>query len=329
MRLAGPGLIVPPSCACCGEPAAGSDVVGSPGGTELFVGYCDDCLGHAGAERSKKLAGGVASLLLGLSLALALPLSTEPLPLPLASALSLAGAVVPLALLAFLPRTPGRGHSAVGPAVRFVGEGELLCANDRWAVELARQNGAVREPVPFHERRMSLVFLFPVLLAPALAFVVEHVASPILRVVNVSGEPISVEVDGRSAVKVESTSLESSSAGVELRVASGRHELVARGARGNVVERASVAVVAGRPHLFAPASAGHCFWLETRGYGRGDPGETTREPLVGPPYFWSLPAKLGGWFHPVPDAALAGDRLTGGSVTVLRQGPCDEPAGGV
>lgn len=328
MRLAGPGLIVPPNCACCGEPAAGSDAVRSPGGTELFVGYCDECLRHAGAEGAKSLAGGMASLLLGLSLALALPLAPDPLPTALASAVAFAGALIPLALIAFLPRVPGRGHAAVGPAVRFVGEGELICANDRWGVELARQNGAAREAVLFRERRLSFLLLVPAVLAPALSFVVEHLASPVLRVVNVSGEPLSLEVDGRARARVESTSLESSSAGVELRVATGRHELVARGARGNVVERASVAVVAGRPHLFAPASAGHCFWLETRGYGRGDPGETTRERLVGPPHFWPLPAKLGGWFQPVPDAALADDRLTGGRVTVLRQGPCDDPPGG-
>jgi hypothetical protein len=323
VRVAGAGLILPPNCACCGEPASGSEVVRSPAGTELFVGYCEGCLAHVGGERTRRLAAVTASFLFGFSLALALPLASEPLPAALVFGLTAGGALAPLVWLAFWPRFPERGHVAVGPAVRFVAEGELLCANDRWALDLARENDAVRESATFRERRLGLGLFPAVVLAPVLALLVRHAVSPIVRVVNLSTDTLTVEVDGRTLAKVEPTSLESPTAGVELRLATGRHELVARGPKGAVIEQASVSVVAGRPHLFAPASDGHCFWLETRGYGRDERGETEREPLSGSSHFWALPADLGGWFHPVPDQAVADERLTGGRVTVLRQGPCD------
>jgi hypothetical protein len=88
------------------------------------------------------------------------------------------------------------------------------------------------------------------------------------------------------------------------------------------VERAVVRVQGGHAHLFAPGSEGYCFWLESADYGRGRSSEPRREPLEGPPHFWALPTDLGGWFRPVPEQARAEARLTGGTVTVLRQAPC-------
>jgi hypothetical protein len=137
---------------------------------------------------------------------------------------------------------------------------------------------------------------------------------------------LTVDVDGRRVARVEPTSLESPSAGTELRVPSGPHELTARAPDGRVLEQALVTVVAGRPHLFAPASLGFCFWLETRSYGRGEreaDERVTRESLDGPPSFWTLPANLGGFFLPAPAVGGGESRLTGGTVTVLRQGPCE------
>ncbi|HEX6272717.1 MAG TPA: hypothetical protein VFZ53_06755, partial [Polyangiaceae bacterium] len=84
-----------------------------------------------------------------------------------------------------------------------------------------------------------------------------------------------------------------------------------------------VTVAAGREHLFAPASEGFCFWLESTGYGRSGERRAEREPLEGPPHFWALPNELGGWFAAAPEAAVAETRWTGGTVTVLRQAPCD------
>lgn len=324
LRLEGAGIIVPPSCACCGETASSTEPVRA-GGTELFVGYCEECARHLGVERTRKLAGGVASALLGLALALSLPLSAHPLPAPVLAALALVGALLPLLAVAAWPRVPGRGHATVGPAVRFRRAGQLVAANDRWALELARANDAKRDRTSFSEHRVSVAMLPALVVAPLLALGVRELASPVVRIVNLTTEALSVEVDGRHAARVEPTSLESPSAGTEVRVPSGPHELTARAPDGRVLEQASVIVVAGRPHLFAPASQGFCFWLETRSYGRGSSnGEPVkREPLEGPPSFWPLPPNLGGFFLPAPAVGSAESRLTGGDVTVLRQGPCD------
>jgi hypothetical protein len=83
-----------------------------------------------------------------------------------------------------------------------------------------------------------------------------------------------------------------------------------------------VRVEGGHPHLFAPGSEGYCFWLESAEYGRGRANEPLREPLEGTQHFWVLPPDLGGFFRPVPEQARAETRLTGGTVTVLRQAPC-------
>jgi hypothetical protein len=113
--------------------------------------------------------------------------------------------------------------------------------------------------------------------------------------------------------------------------ASNRNDALTRAKNGENLNspkcpQALVTVVAGRPHLFAPASLGFCFWLETRSYGRGEreaDERVTRESLDGPPSFWTLPANLGGFFLPAPAVGGGESRLTGGTVTVLRQGPCE------
>jgi hypothetical protein len=295
------------------------------GGTELFVGYCEECARHLGTERTRKLAGGVASGLLGVALALALNLAPIPLPAPALAVLAFAGALLPIVAVALWPRVPGSGHVTVGPAVRFRRAGELVAASDPWGIELARANDVKRERTTFDEHRISVPMLPALVVAPLLALGVRELASPVVRVVNLTNETMTVSVDGRPLASVEPTSLESPSAGSEIRMPSGSHELTARAPDGHVLEQASVTVLAGRPHLFAPASTGFCFWLETRSYGRNERGEEAikREPLEGPPSFWALPANLGGFFLPAPAVGSAESRLTGGEVTVLRQGPCE------
>jgi hypothetical protein len=245
------------------------------------------------------------------------------------AALAFLGALLPIVVVAAWRRVPGHGHVTVGPAVRFRRRGELVAANDRWARELARANDVKRERTSFSEHRVSVAMLPALVVAPLLALGMRELTSPVVRVVNLTSEALTVHLDGRPLARVEPTSLESPSAGTELRVPSGAHQLMARAPDGRVLEQAHVTVVAGRPHLFAPASAGFCFWLETRTYGRGERGAEEalkREPLEGPPSFWALPANLGGFFLPAPAVGSAERRLTGGSVTVLRQGPCDTEA---
>jgi hypothetical protein len=318
------GVLVPPICACCGSEAARSDVarLGTTA-KEIIVGYCDECRKHQGTERARRLGGGLASALLGLSLALLLPLVSPPLSAVAFVTLVFAGASLPVIVVVFWPRRRRPGHAASGPAVRFVASGEVLCADDRFAAELARENGTTRRLSPWHESRWSFAMLLGPLIAPPLGLAVQITASPLVRVINLTGDEFVVEVDGVRRASLAPTSVESPSAGVELRIAAGEHELVARALDGSVLERARASVQSGRAHLFAPASAGHCFFLETAAYGRSSEGPPERETLDGPPHFWSLPDDLGGWFSAPPAAAVAETRWTGGTVTVLRHAPCE------
>ncbi len=265
----------------------------------------------------------MASLLFGAAVGLSLPLAAPPPPFALAAGSAALAALLPVLVVALLPRVPARGHTAVGPAVRFLSERELSCANDCYAAELAKLNGVEKRRVTFRERRLSLALLPGLLVCPLLPLLVQGEVAPLVRVVNVTGETLGIELDGERVLLVEPTSVESPAAGGELSVPAGLHTLVARDPEGREIERERVEVRAGRPHLFAPASAGHCFWLETREYGRDAVTEVAREPLEGPPYFWALPQNLGGWFLPAPEATKSEARLTGGAVTVLRQGPCE------
>ena len=294
----------------------------APGRSELIVGYCEDCSAHLGREATRKLAGAVASALLGGGLAVSWPFAAQPPSIPVFVLLVLAAALLPVAVVALWPRRVAPGHSSEGPAVRFTHEGEVLCANDRFAAELARSNAGKHRLAPFRERRAAGWLFLPAPVAAAAGVATLVVSSPLVRLLNLGPERVTVEVDGRLVAAVESTSVESASAGTEVRITAGEHELVARAPGGRIVERALVRVEGGHAHLFAPGSDGYCFWLESADYGRGRSGEPRREPLEGPPHFWALPSDLGGWFRPVPDQALSEARLTGGTVTVLRQAPC-------
>lgn len=297
-----------------------------PGGAELIVGYCDECHAHLGREATQRFAGAVAAGLVGGGLALALPLAEQPLPLFTLMAVVLLASLAPLVVVFAWPRRPEAGHVAVGPAVHFVADGELACASDRYARELARANGTTHRRARFRERRSALrAFAIP-LVAAALSATILLATSPLVRIVNLGPERISVDVDGRRVADVDPTSVEAPSAGVEVRITAGEHELVARTAD-RVVERARAGIRSGHAHLFAPGSEGYCFWLETAEYGRSRDAGVERKPLTGPPHFWVLPADLGGWFRPVPEQALAEERLTGGVVTVLRQAPCSVDPG--
>jgi hypothetical protein len=91
---------------------------------------------------------------------------------------------------------------------------------------------------------------------------------------------------------------------------------------GGSVAAAAARLFSGRHHLFAPASPGVCFWLETHTYGRTS--ETERSPpLESDDRFWVLPDETQGLFAPAPVAPEDSPmRSTGGKSVVLRQGRC-------
>jgi hypothetical protein len=88
------------------------------------------------------------------------------------------------------------------------------------------------------------------------------------------------------------------------------------------VAKVDARLLSGKNHLFAPASDEYCFWLETSRYGRGG-GDTERRPLAGEERFWVLPDGIDGFFAPPPAPPAVASSLSGGSITVLRQAPCD------
>lgn len=321
VRFGNDTTLVPPECACCREPSARADKLTAQG-REFFVGYCDACLRHQGARRTERLAVLVASGVLGATLATALPLVPRFGSPWLCFVLVTLGVLAPVVAGALRRRTPSPGHAAVGPALRARGA-EVECANPEFGQAFAALNAASVTPVPYREPRVHSGFWIHLLWAPLLAWFVHDRTRPVVRVVNLTGDPISVDVDGERVLAVAPTSVESPSAGAEMRVAAGRRSFVVRRENGEPFAKDELEVALGRVHLFAPGSEGYCFWLEESALGQQGAGVTSRTPLGGPPFFWVLPEDIGGFFAPAPASMLAEGALSGGVITVLRQAPCE------
>lgn len=312
---------VPRECACCGEPSSRGERVTAQG-REFFVGYCDGCLRHQGARRTERLAVLVASGVLGATLACALPLMPRvESPWVYLVAVTL-GVLAPVAVGLLRRKPPIAGHAAAGSALRVRGS-EVECANANFGLALAALNAGTATPAPYHESRVHPAVLTHLLWAPLLAWFVHDLTRPVVRVVNLTGDPIGIEVDGERRLSVAPTSVESPSAGAEVRVPAGRRTFVARRESGEPFAKEEVEVALGRVHLFAPGSDAYCFWLEESALGQQGAGVTRRTPLSGPPFFWVLPEEIGGLFAPAPASMLAEGALSGGVITVLRQAPCE------
>jgi hypothetical protein len=320
VRFTGESSVAPPECACCREPASRADKVVAAG-REFFFGYCETCSRHQGALRTQRLAVFVASGVLGATLASALPLVPRG-GSPWILVFVALGVLAPAVAFALRRKRPPHGHAALGPAVRARGA-ELECANPEIARFVADLNGASVTPAPYRESRWHSGVLLHLLWTPLLAWFVFDHTRPVVRVVNLTGDPISVDVDGVRVLSVAPTSVESPSAGAEIRVAAGSRTFVARRENGEPFTKDEVEVKLGHLHLFAPGSDTYCFWLEESAVGQRGAGITGRTPLSGPPHFWVLPEDLGGFFAPAPASVLGEGTLSGGVITVLRQAPCE------
>jgi hypothetical protein len=319
------GLAIPGSCACCGAAAASSRVETRPtDGKTLVVPYCDACQGHASAATTRSLSAALASAVLGITLCLALPLVWESVSMGVHVAIVVAAALVPLALFAIARRGARSGHTATGRAVWWTKRGELACTSARWAAELAASSGSSSRLERSRERVLSAwAFTGPIVLLVA-APLVHRFHNPELRVLNLTENRLSLLVDGRMVAVVEPTSAESPAAGLDVRIPSGRRSLRTLGPDGRDVDAVVVDVESGAYHLYAPASDGHCFWLERTVYGRNRPDGSARQALEGPVRFWRLPRTLDSLFAPNPEPAAADRRSTGGELVALRQARCNE-----
>jgi hypothetical protein len=140
-----------------------------------------------------------------------------------------------------------------------------------------------------------------------------------LRVLNHGEAPFVLLIDGRKLARVEPSSGESALAGVALVVPAGEHDFRVLSERdGSELFHAREHVAGGRPHLFAPQSAGYCFSIERRGYGDAA-SELQSDPLDGTNPFWVLPDGI-SWFSPNPEPGLLS--TSGGTLSCLRQKRC-------
>jgi hypothetical protein len=321
IRLQSTEFALPGECACCGTPAARELRASDGQQAELLVGYCEPCASHVARDATRRLSALLSSLLVGLALAAALPIVFPWLPLALCVALAWLGALLPL----WLGRLGGQrapGHASVARAAFFRAPGELVCLRGAYAAAVARAAGTRVLPT----RQPRLRAFFPAALVSALTLLVAPLSygfhHPTLRVLDLGALPMDLFVDGRHVARVEPSSGESPLAGTELRLPAGSRELRAVDTEGALMGQARVDVQAGRRHLYAPGASGVCFWLEAVSYGR-DGKRPDFTPLDSEKRFWVVPEQVTGWFMPSPPVA-EGARATGGSSTVLRQGPCDD-----
>lgn len=292
-------------------------------GIEVRVGYCDPCFHHLGRTTTRRLTAALASALLAAAAAGGLPIALPWWPLGAILGLSALMGLIPWVALLISLRTQ-EGHAAPGDAVFFRAAGELVCLKESWGRALSERLSVPcealqrpRRPPSWRRAAWLLVPIGGVLGAWFYGF--QH---PMLRVVNLTPEPVEVYVDGRFLGRVSPSGGESPQAGLEISVPAGTRTLLSRGLEGAIVAQSEVRVLAGHDHLYAPASPSTCFWLETVGYGRGEHAPQY-EPLEGIDRFWALPDTVRGWFLPSPPA-VASARATGGASTVLRQAACSE-----
>jgi hypothetical protein len=305
------GLVTPGSCACCLEPASSSRAERG-----IIVPYCDACQRHASAVTTRQLAAGSASAIVAAVLSLSLPLALPWAGLAPLLLIVVLASLLPIAPL-LLPRRAHPGHSAAGRAVWWTRRGELACTNPRWASELGEAHLAeLREP------RVSR----PIFAGTAIAIValplMHRLHHPLVRVLNLTEARLALSADGRLVASIDPTSAESAAAGVELRLPSGRRNLLAVDPEGRTIADVEVRLESGGRHLFAPGSDGICFWLERTGYGRSGEPTAERTPLKSAERFWVLPPRLDTWFAPNPEPPSRDRRSSGGELLALRQAPC-------
>jgi hypothetical protein len=161
-------------------------------------------------------------------------------------------------------------------------------------------------------------------LVPALALSLALIAygwhHPRLRVINLTRERVWLAVDGALVAAVDPAGVDLASATVVLRLPRGERHLQAFDERHHPIGSTRARLESGRDHLYAPATAERCFWLELTGYGR-DPSHEVR-PLASRDRFFSLDADIDTWFSDTPQPPSFDRRSTGGTLTSLRQSPC-------
>lgn len=285
--------------------------------------YCAACHRHAAAAGTQDAAVALSTILATATSALGLPLLFAPPNLIVHLALALFFGSVPWSVLALWPKKVPLGHSASGKAVYFRPNGTLVCRHADWGQRLAAASG-----VPATRGRSLGETISPWLLATWVlsaggSVLAYEVLFPVLHVVNATSEAFTLFVDGRARATIEPARSEGAFGTAALRLLSGRRSLAARAPGGRLLNEVSAEVSLGRDYLYAPASTGTCFWVETAGYGRTR-DTTLREPLSGPSSFWVIEPRVDVWFSSLPPPSPDG-RSSGGTLRAVRRAPCAEP----
>lgn len=306
VALDGAGLAARAECLGCGQR------LGAPSG------YCSTCLAAQARQAGRGLAFGAASVLFGVVIALGFPLLWPRAALGWQLAAACAGSLLPLAGLGW-----GASSRAAGGVARRVwpvaGIGAFV-EHPELVERLAPGSGAARAwwlpPIAYRVRW----WLSPAL-ALGLALLADGWHHPRLWVINLGRERLWLLVDGEREVALEPAGIDARRAAVALRLPRGDHELSVRDAENRVVATTRARLDSGREHLYAPASAGRCFWLQVTGYGR-DATESVA-PLVSATRFFALDAEVDAWFSDGPEPPGADRRSSGGTLTTLRQSACE------
>lgn len=317
------GLQLPTPCAGCMEPAAYT-VALERRGRGLLVPYCSSCRAAIARGVSFRLSAVVAALVLAVTWLLVLPRLWSTLSLA-PYLLVVAGVAALPAILATVvgPAARQAQGGAATPAVWWSGPGQLACVTRGWAEELAALN---QSHVEDGGRRLPPAPWLMLFAAPLLSLAVAPTAYafffPAVVVLNLSAGSAALFVDGHHLGLVESTSLESPSAGLRVRLAVGQRAIELRTlSEDRAVGAQRVQVEPGGQYLYAPASEGYCFWLEYDGYGR-EVREQRRVPLSADSEFWRLPERIDTWFASNPGST--GDvRSSGGTMLALRHARCE------
>lgn len=282
--------------------------------------YCDACFGHRAAASTRVFGAASASVVLALGLAVIAPLACD-WPSVWVFVLALVVALVPsLALQLWRPQI-APGHATWGAAAWWTPAGELVFANAAFAQLVAAQTHS--EIVPGRVRvGTSLWVASGVVCVLVLSPFLYWLYHPEVRVLNLGDEPLVVWIDGSKVARLEPSSLESREAGVTLRVKLGQRLLEARSPQGVLLDATPARVQPGALHLYAPASDGYCFWLETTHYGRTLGHEPKLSALAPDQHFWRVPKAIDSWFGANPPADSADRQSTGGVLTALRQSRC-------
>jgi hypothetical protein len=308
VALEGAGLTSRAECMGCGQLRAVTS-----------NGYCSTCLAAQARHAGTALAVGATGVFFGIVIALGFPLLWPRAELGWHLAAAGAGSLLPLGGL-----RSGSRERALGGAERRVwplaGIGAIV-EHRGLAERLASESGTAPRalwlpPIAYRPRW----WLLPAL-AIGLALLADGWHHPRLWVINLGRERLWLYVDGEREIALEPAGIDARRAMVEVRAPRGDRELSALNAEDRVVATTRARLESGREHLYAPGSAGRCFWLQVTGYGR-DATESV-SPLVSTSRFFSLNTEVDVWFSDTPASPPADRRSSGGTLTTLRQSPCE------